>query len=123
MKSYRTPIKNSNKPEFIGQLIDVVEDFLTARIKELAAEDDEPIIVGRDYDVLHDSFEELLKNWKLIRDEKQPDMDFYIGSDSASGIYAKTKEEFFSYLSDMIEEAKEKGEKHFDVSVMDNVID
>ncbi len=118
-----TPIRNSNKPEFIGQLIDVVEDFLTARIKNLAAEDDEPIIVGRDYDVLHDSFEELLKNWKLIRDEKQPDMDFYIGSDSASGIYAKTKEEFFSYLSDMIEEAKEKGEKHFDVSVMENVID
>ena len=86
-----TPIKNSNKPEFIGQLIDVVEDFLTARIKNLAAEDDEPIIVGRDYDVLHDSFEELLKNWKLMRDEKQPDMDFYIGSDSASGIYARLR--------------------------------
>ncbi len=118
-----TPIRNSNKPEFIGQLIDVVEDFLTARIKELAAEDDEPIIVGEDYDTLHDAFEELLKNWKLIHAESQPEMDFYIGSDSASGIYAKTKEEFFSYLSDMIKEAEEKGDKHFDVSVMDNVID
>lgn len=114
-----TPIKNSNKPEFIGQLIDVVEDFITPRVTVFAVEDDEPIIVGEDYDALHDAFEILLKNWRVIQvDPDKSDIDFYIGQDNSSGIYAKSKEEFFSYLSELISEAEKRGEEHFDINIV-----
>ena len=113
------PVKDLNKPELIGQLIDTVEDFLTPRVRRFAAEDDEPVIAGDDYDKLSSNFEALLKNWNLLQDPEMTDMDFYIGADSVSGVYTKSKAEFLSYLSDMIDEAAERGDAHFDVSIMD----
>ncbi len=48
--------------EFIGQLIDTVEDFLDR--KEGYAE--EPRIAGEDYDELSEGFRGVLSNWSVI---------------------------------------------------------
>lgn len=57
--------------EFIGQIIDIFEDFLDDRgIKinnpEHQKEDDEAIIYGSDYGELQDKIENILKWWDLI---------------------------------------------------------
>ena len=64
------PIRASDLPEFIGQMIDVFEDFLEERDIELSNEDraqdpDAAIIYGDDYDTLQSGIESILKNWKL----------------------------------------------------------
>ncbi len=45
--------------------------------------------------------------------------DFYIGQTNASGIKAKSKKEFFEYLSDLITDAEENGKTTFDITIED----
>lgn len=69
-----------DKPEFIGQIIDLFEDFLDAKgVKipndekiEDATEDIEDCIAniyGSDYGDLSDGIEEILTRWKLLEEE------------------------------------------------------
>ena len=52
-----------DKKEFIGQMIDTVEDFLD----EIGvASPDEPYIVGNDYDSLYEKFESLMTDWGVL---------------------------------------------------------
>ena len=58
--------KNVNRQEFIGQLIDTVEDFLTKNnLDSLKGDEDNAIIKGSLYDELHKAFENLLTNWGI----------------------------------------------------------
>ena len=64
-------IKASDCAEFIGQIIDLFEDFLEEKgivIPNPEKDDDEDpaIIYGSDYGVLQDGIEEALKNWRLL---------------------------------------------------------
>lgn len=64
-------IEKHDRIEFIGQIIDVFEDFLEARKVTLPnpeRNEDEfaAIIYGTDYGNLRDHIEETLKNWDLI---------------------------------------------------------
>lgn len=56
-------IKPEDKEEYIGQIIDIFEDFLADKKEE--HETNGPIIVDNDYDVLHDNLMELINNWNL----------------------------------------------------------
>lgn len=52
-----------DKQEFIGQIIDTVEDFLD----EIGiASPDEAYIVGNDYDSLYEKFENLMTDWGVV---------------------------------------------------------
>lgn len=64
------PIRESDLPEFVGQIIDIFEDFLEDRDIKLPNKDrdqdpDAAIIYGDDYGELQSDIESLLKNWKL----------------------------------------------------------
>ena len=63
----------ANSKEFIGQIIDVFEDFLTAKGVEIKSEDDDDlpleekaIIFGEDYYSLEERLETLMKKWKVL---------------------------------------------------------
>lgn len=43
--------------------------------------------------------------------------DFYIGENDGSGIQAKSKEEFFEYLEEKIQEAEKVGKTTFDITI------
>ena len=54
--------------------------------------------------------------------------DFYIGENDGSGIQAKSKEEFFEYLEEKIQEAEKVGKTTFDIIIeqgdnMEKIID
>lgn len=60
-------------PEYIGQIIDIFEDFLTKRsinIDNIEKEDQDPnecaIIYGTDYGELQTALESLMKNWRIF---------------------------------------------------------
>lgn len=64
-------IKEEDVPEFLGNLIDVVEDFLEKKgigipneERDENDEDDQAIIYGSDYDDLSDAFQDVLENWR-----------------------------------------------------------
>lgn len=71
-------VAKQNVPEFIGQIIDVFEDFLQERDvhiqnderTEASYETDHPedlaIIYGCDYGDLQDALKDLLKNWGVV---------------------------------------------------------
>lgn len=59
----REKIKPEDKEEYIGQIIDIFEDFLADKKEKNKMH--EPIIVDDDYDVLHDNLMELMNNWNL----------------------------------------------------------
>ena len=59
----REKIKSEDKEEYIGQIIDIFEDFLTDKKEKNKMH--EPIIVDDDYDVLHDNLMELMNSWNL----------------------------------------------------------
>lgn len=70
-------INKNDKEEFIGQIIDLFEDFLdekNVKISNLeAVEDGEEniaIIYGGDYDTLHDQIQSVLENWDIIPESK-----------------------------------------------------
>ena len=60
---------NQDMPEFVGQMIDIFEDFLDAKgiditNPERTGEDiDEAKIFGEDYDLLADKIQETLESW------------------------------------------------------------
>ena len=65
-------IKEENRSEFLGQVIDIFEDFLEDHNIDIPNEerdedDDNPaIIYGNDYDQLQNELLELMKAWKVI---------------------------------------------------------
>lgn len=70
-------INKNNKEEFIGQIIDLFEDFLDEKNVKIsnpeAVEDGEEnatIIYGGDYDTLHDQIQGVLENWDIIPESK-----------------------------------------------------
>lgn len=64
----------NDKPEFLGQIIDVFEDFLTEKnvvpFNREPQEDNDPdnpvYIYGEDYYEIEDALTEIMKNWKVI---------------------------------------------------------
>lgn len=71
-------MKEAEETEFVGQIIDIVDDFLEARnvslpVSEKAKEEDgialnnSAVICGSDYDELADKFKGLLKSWAIVR--------------------------------------------------------
>ena len=70
-------INVNNKEEFIGQIIDLFEDFLDEKNVKIsnpeAVEDGEEnaaIIYGGDYDTLHDQIQDALENWNIIPEDR-----------------------------------------------------
>ena len=70
-------INKSDKEEFIGQIIDLFEDFLDEKNVKIsnpeAVEDGEEnaaIIYGNDYDTLHDQIQDVLENWNIIPEDR-----------------------------------------------------
>lgn len=71
-------ITPENQPEFIGQIIDIFEDFLTEKgvtlnnpeIQEAIDEGEDPkdlaIISGSDYSSLQDSLTAMLTEWHVL---------------------------------------------------------
>ena len=71
-------ITPENQPEFIGQIIDIFEDFLTEKgvtlnnpeIQEAIDEGEDPkdlaIIFGSDYSSLQDSLTAMLTEWHVL---------------------------------------------------------
>lgn len=71
-------ITPENQPEFIGQIIDIFEDFLTEKgvtlnnpeIQEAIDEGEDPedlaIISGSDYNSLQDSLTAMLTEWHVL---------------------------------------------------------
>ena len=72
----KCPILNSEKEEFIGQIIDTFEDFLDEKgiiIPNKERDSDEDIepeehanIFGKDYDILHSELSNVLSRWNII---------------------------------------------------------
>ena len=76
MKNITTPaIPAEAMPEFVGQIIDIFEDFLEEKgiaIPNPERDEDpdnEAIIYGSDYGTLQDKIEDTLRNWKLAAEE------------------------------------------------------
>lgn len=57
-------MNTEDKTELIGQLIDILEDFLEEQKPDL--QKTAPFITGSGYDILSKQFEECLKNWKIV---------------------------------------------------------
>lgn len=71
-------INVNNKEEFIGQIIDLFEDFLDEKNVKISnpeaienGEENIAIIYGGDYDTLHDQIQSVLENWDIIPESKQ----------------------------------------------------
>ena len=74
MKEIIVKVKKTEEPEFIGQFIDVFEDFLDSKGISIdnadrdadrdADDDDAAIIYGDDYDILADEILSVLHNWE-----------------------------------------------------------
>ena len=71
------PISENDRAEFIGQIIDIFEDFLgekgiTIPNSEKNETDDEntAIIYGSDYGYCQDRLEEMMRNWKILEETK-----------------------------------------------------
>ena len=75
-------IDGADCPEFIGQIIDIFEDFLEAKEitidnpekEEAVADGEDPdniaILYGSDYDALYESIKAQLKNWGIVKEAK-----------------------------------------------------
>lgn len=63
-------IKQENKTEFLGQLIDVVEDWLEEKEIEIPNEEkdelDAAIIYGSDYDKLQSGFISIMESYHVF---------------------------------------------------------
>lgn len=74
VKKYIIP--NDRKPEFLGQIIDIFEDFLNDKNihienqerSEYADGDEEglAIIFGTDYDIIQSKLENMMVSWNII---------------------------------------------------------
>ena len=70
-------INVNNKEEFIGQIIDLFEDFLDEKNVKISnpeaienGEENVAIIYSGDYDTLHDQIQSVLENWDIIPEGK-----------------------------------------------------
>lgn len=75
-------ITMNDLPEFIGQIIDIFEDFLDEKgiridNPEREGEDTEEAanIYGSDYGALEDEIKELLVNWEIADTSEEPTLD------------------------------------------------
>jgi len=75
-------ISLNDLPEFIGQIIDIFEDFLDEkgiRIDNPEREGEDPEeaanIYGSDYGALEDEIKELLVNWEIADTSEEPTLD------------------------------------------------
>ena len=59
-------MSNNDRAEFLGQLIDIVEDYIEEREGTK-----EPCILDTDYDKLSEKFERTLVNWELLEERKK----------------------------------------------------
>ena len=64
-------INIEDRPEFIGQIIDIFEDFLEEKgidipNDEKTESDDPAILYGTDYGNLQSALEEMLLNWEIL---------------------------------------------------------
>lgn len=76
-KSAQPAVNDADAPEFIGQIIDIFEDFLDARsvvLKNDERDTDEDLdpeeaanIYGDDYDELKDAIANMLSRWGVLR--------------------------------------------------------
>ena len=76
-KNAQPVVNDADAPEFIGQIIDIFEDFLDARgvvLKNEERDTDEDLdpeeaanIYGDDYDELKDSIANMLSRWGVLR--------------------------------------------------------
>ena len=70
-------VTNEDKPEFIGQVIDIFEDFLEKRgglsepnyEKDEDGEDTNVNIYGSDYDYLYEKITNTMQRWNIIAKE------------------------------------------------------
>ena len=68
--------KESNKCEFIGQIIDIFEDFLEEKGIDILNDEKEDsenpaIIYGTDYDNLQDDLEAMMIAWDVFETESE----------------------------------------------------
>ena len=65
-----TLLSKEDTQEFIGQIIDIFEDFLEEKGVQLNFEesDDEAVLYGNDYDSLSDKIKNMLKAWHVIKE-------------------------------------------------------
>ena len=56
-------ISTADTPEFIGQIIDIFEDFLA---KKPGYDKNDVIIVGSDYDTLSAQLTAMMQNWDVL---------------------------------------------------------
>lgn len=67
-------VHDNDRAEFIGQIIDIFEDFLEEKQIEIQnpdrkqSGDDAAIIYGMDYGALQNSLEEMMMNWGIMRE-------------------------------------------------------
>ena len=59
-------MSNNDRAEFIGQLIDIVEDYIEEREGT-----NKHCILDTDYDKLSEKFEGTLVNWKFLEERKK----------------------------------------------------
>ena len=70
----KSPVDSDDVLEFVGQIIDIFEDFLEGKgiqidNPEKESQDDPAIIYGSDYGDLSDDLKNLLAAWKIIDKE------------------------------------------------------
>ena len=76
-KSTQPVVNDADAPEFVGQIIDIFEDFLDARgvvLKNEERDTDEDLdpeeaanIYGDDYDELKDALAKMMSRWGVLR--------------------------------------------------------
>lgn len=84
-RNSQPPLKRDDVPEFVGQIIDIFEDFLDSRgiIVQNPERDEDPNLdpessanlYGSDYGELQDAIEETLVNWGLSGSRHNSDLD------------------------------------------------
>lgn len=72
------PVTENQTAEFVGQIIDIFEDFLTEKNitlenpekeenQDVQPDGEQAIIYGSDYGQLQTNLESMLKNWNIIK--------------------------------------------------------
>lgn len=44
-------------------------------------------------------------------------LSFCLGEENATAIFCETREEFLQYINEKIDEAEERGQEHFDMTI------
>lgn len=44
-------------------------------------------------------------------------LSFYLGEEGSTAIFCESREEFFQYINEKIDEAEERGQEHFDMTI------